>query len=82
LKKKILRSTTKAQRPVQKAQLHRVTNRHMPKKEDKRQRGIIALLLFENLSETDADSGNAPKGERENIPYFAQRTLTTRIETT
>jgi hypothetical protein len=43
------------------------------------------LLLFENLSETDADSGNAPKGERENITYFAQRILTTRkkgIETT
>jgi hypothetical protein len=43
------------------------------------------LLLFEKLSETDADSGNAPKGERENITYFAQRILTTRkkgIETT
>jgi hypothetical protein len=43
------------------------------------------LLLFENLSETGADSGNAPKGERENITYFAQRILTTRkkgIETT
>jgi hypothetical protein len=59
--------------------------KHMRNWEDKRKRGIITLLLFENLSETDADSGSSPKGERENIMYFAQRIFTTRkkgIETT